>query len=78
MSDRVINFVCALVIGAPLSYLFATWLWPWVGPMLFEPCPKFLGWGVAYWTFSGFVKSWALATKQDRDKRIDALLRRFA
>lgn len=47
----------AVFIGAFVGFAIAYWLWPWLGPQMFNPCPQWTGLGVGLYTGWHALKS---------------------
>lgn len=45
-----VRWFISIVVCALIGWLFAAYFWPWVGPLLFEPCPRFTRAGVIVFT----------------------------
>lgn len=52
-------FIVSLVVCALIGWVFAAFFWPWVGPLIFEPCPRFTRAGVIVFTvLCALLGSW--------------------
>lgn len=47
--------IASVAVGAFFAFATAYWIWPWLGPQMFQPCPVFtpLGMGL-YITWHAF------------------------
>lgn len=51
----VVRHPAAGVLGAAGAYLGARFFWPWIGPVLIEPCPVATPFGCVLLTLAGLV-----------------------
>jgi len=70
------QYLLLLVGLTAVALVFPVWVWPWIGPMVLEPCPQFTPTGVwifaVWWSLGVTFKQWG------RDRVNEAKYRRQA
>lgn len=71
------QMIIAIFVGAAFGFAIAYWVWPWLGPQMFQPCPQFTSLGIGIYCASKAFQSVGLAFKSRKEKRTERRLARL-
>lgn len=65
------------IIGALVGFAIAYWVWPWLGPQMFQPCPQWTSLGIGLYTgwhaFKALGERFRTLSQDDIKRRLSRL-----
>lgn len=69
--------IFVLGFAAFFGFAIAYWVWPWLGPQMFDPCPRFTSLGIGLYAAHSAVKGLGNRLRTERDADIKRRLARL-
>jgi hypothetical protein len=76
-SNETAVMILAALLGAFIAFAIAYWLWPWLGPQIFNPCPQWTGLGIGLYAGWNALRSIGGRMRQADLDQIKRRLRRL-